>query len=621
MGVPAEDAAGEDEEVVIEILGQDVVQLQARGGAKVGAVSRRAGAEVVVEPDESEGGAVIGGRIRISGAPSKVAKATAMLKAMVAFSEAEMHDAMPCKWFAAGFCCRSAGGDRCPDGAHSDDLAQEVAQEWLAMAPRAPAAPPAVQAGAVEAEPEDDGEQLAEVDPYMLPVDDDEVDGGGFAASAEAQQANAGVSLEAGALDDLAATHRPGCGRLLPLSVRPVLLILGMDGPGRRPQAAGDDEIVELAVLAVCPESRREVGRFHRFTKPVAWAAQDAELRHRHPESCFNTASSAILFTDVLADLLDWVPGLLGQPLDSLQKEDLLFVVRQDSDMELVLPRQCSIPEQGTVDIALQNFLWCRWACLKDAFQMHFSLKAEASPSQVRQMLRHLRIPPQPNSKHSRCMRDVSDLSRITKELLRIGWKPQPSAWRDTVTASTQFTLRPVLSAPGHIAGPSSFVVPGGVPALGGFMATSAHGMGAVGSAATSSWSPPWAEVVPTLAQPTLAPSQPGTRAAMAAAFAAALGTAVLQPPPPAGDVAPRPTDGLQPKAFVHREPPSSAVSPTTSATAQAQSQPPWRIPIGSPATKLPRLEITAKKQEDDEEQLPGTRAKAPPPTIELRVS
>jgi len=224
-------------------------------------------------------------------------------------------------------------------------------------------------------------------------------------------------------------------------SGQPLLLALFCSGPGQRGFNDAEEEIVEFALVAVCSSTGKEVGRFHRFLKPSVWEARNAELRLQFAPACFNGEISAIAFTDMLADLLDWIPSLLGVDLDEVTPEDVLFVSARDVEIQMTLPRACNLPVPETVDLALQNFFFCRWACLKDVFRAHFSLPNEEAPVNLRAMLRHFGLHRPETGRFTGCMLDAACVSRVVQEILRTGWEPQATAWRDSVTAPTQFLL------------------------------------------------------------------------------------------------------------------------------------------------------------------------------------
>eukprot|EP00913_Durusdinium_trenchii_P031558 g29550.t1 len=91
-------------------------------------------------------------------------------------------------------------------------------------------------------------------------------------------------------------------------------------------------------------------------------------MREANPAACFSDKPAAVHFTDALADLLDWLPRLLGVSMDEMRTEDILFVSPRDFEVQSLLPRRCSL--NGAVDYGLQDFFFRRWCCLKDYFSV-----------------------------------------------------------------------------------------------------------------------------------------------------------------------------------------------------------------------------------------------------------
>jgi len=168
-------------------------------------------------------------------------------------------------------------------------------------------------------------------------------------------------------------------------------LALGCEPGGihRCLKGEGEDEIVELAVIAICPNTKREVGRFHRFIRPSFWIQNEEALYLRFPADCFNT-NVAAPFADVLADFLDWLPIVLAKEIDDLTPEDFLFVCWRDQELETFLPKQCNTPEPGAVAEELQNIFFSRWVCLRDVFIDLYSMTLDAAPQNSALMMKHL---------------------------------------------------------------------------------------------------------------------------------------------------------------------------------------------------------------------------------------
>lgn len=223
---------------------------------------------------------------------------------------------------------------------------------------------------------------------------------------------------------------------------KPLLLAIGCELSGaHRFNGEGEDEIAEMAVIAICPRSKREVGRFHRWVKPHYWIQEEEALKGRFAADCFNSSSSAVGFTDALADILDWLPGVLGATIDDLSPEDFMFVGWRDHEVQVLLPKQCNTPP-GAVDEQLQNVFFSRWVSLKDVFISHFSMSIEIAPQNSALMMKHLGLshaydPMQRNL----ATQSASSTGRILQELLRNGWEAKATAWRETVSGPANFLL------------------------------------------------------------------------------------------------------------------------------------------------------------------------------------
>ncbi|OLP93364.1 hypothetical protein AK812_SmicGene24746 [Symbiodinium microadriaticum] len=233
---------------------------------------------------------------------------------------------------------------------------------------------------------------------------------------------------------------------------RPLLLTVSCGGaappplagsaPGPRPATGGgigcfEEELIELCIVAVDWEKAEEVSRFHRFIRPGEWDEKDAEMRQAFPPSCF-APTKALAFSDVLADLMDWLPNLLGVTLDEVMPEDFLWVSPRDWEIQNLLPRRCAY---AGVDCGLQDFFLRRWCCLKDVFRQHFALPNEAAPNGLSAMARYLGQAPSDKAKRTFCMDENAIVVRVTLELARKGWKPTATAWRASVMAPTTFLL------------------------------------------------------------------------------------------------------------------------------------------------------------------------------------
>eukprot|EP00440_Ansanella_granifera_P069919 gb/GFBE01075857.1/.p1 GENE.gb/GFBE01075857.1/~~gb/GFBE01075857.1/.p1 ORF type:complete len:494 (+),score=134.74 gb/GFBE01075857.1/:1-1482(+) len=383
---------GDEVEETLQVSKAQAGQLAGPGGAgPARTVEMRTGAQVLV--DRTSGG---GATVTIKGAKATVKKALLMLKALVAFKEAASPEERGvCHWFACGF-CRDGGKDEdeegCEAGLHSSKIAAEIEAAWLAKAPK-----PALEGEAVKASGR----------PVLL-----------------------ALSCSGGAAMPVLPAGIPGT------AVPPLGRTFAGGGIG-----CAEEDLLELSIVAVDPKTSSEVGRFHRFVRPVVWDRQDEDLRQKHPAACFADKPVAAPFTDVLADLLDWLPGMLGAELDDIKPEDVLLVSARDWEVQTLLPRRCNAPEHGTVDASLQDFFFSRWCCLKDVFRSHFALPNEAAPNSLRMMARHLGLPGTDQVKRSLCMDENTMLVRVTLELLKQGWEPKATAWRDAAAAQTQFLL------------------------------------------------------------------------------------------------------------------------------------------------------------------------------------
>lgn len=324
-----------------------------------------------------------GADVTIRGSKTGVAKATTLLKALVAFKEsASPEERGICPWFACGFCREHREDeDGCEAGLHSAEIILQVQADWLSKTPK----------------PSIEGEMpKVKSRPLLLTV---------------------------------------SCGGAAPPP-------LAGSAPGPRPATGGgigcfEEELIELCIVAVDWEKAEEVSRFHRFIRPGEWDEKDAEMRQAFPPSCF-APTKALAFSDVLADLMDWLPNLLGVTLDEVMPEDFLWVSPRDWEIQNLLPRRCAY---AGVDSGLQDFFLRRWCCLKDVFRQHFALPNEAAPNGLSAMARYLGQAPSDKAKRTFCMDENAIVVRVTLELARKGWKPTATAWRASVMAPTTFLL------------------------------------------------------------------------------------------------------------------------------------------------------------------------------------
>lgn len=211
-------------------------------------------------------------------------------------------------------------------------------------------------------------------------------------------------------------------------AVKPILLILDFEGGGQHSGRDGEDEIIEVPVLAMCSETGRELGRFHRFSRPGFWDRERESMQRRYPPECFNDGSSAVPFPQVLADLRSWICQLLELPSgDQLTSDHFLFLTCGNWDVKTVMPRQCNNPVAGTVDFTTQQLFCARWSNLKEIFKEHYKLSDAAAPTGMRGMLNRLKIPL--FGQHHLGMDDVSNLAKIAQTMISQGARMHPTGY------------------------------------------------------------------------------------------------------------------------------------------------------------------------------------------------
>mmetsp|Transcript_43795 Transcript_43795/g.93751 ORF Transcript_43795/g.93751 Transcript_43795/m.93751 type:complete len:650 (+) Transcript_43795:62-2011(+) len=218
----------------------------------------------------------------------------------------------------------------------------------------------------------------------------------------------------------VALAPEPGSQELLADSKLPLLLLLDLEGGGNRDGTDGEDEIIEVPILAMCPESGRELGRFHRFARPGFWDREALSMQQRfHPDS-FNRNSSAVPFPALIVQMQSFICKVLQIPsIDRLQKDSFLFVTCGNWDVKTAIPLQCNKPTAGTVPFETQKTLFNRWSNLKDVFREHYRLDPSRAPTGMRGMLNRLKIPLQ--GQHHLGMDDVSNLAKIMKRMISEG--------------------------------------------------------------------------------------------------------------------------------------------------------------------------------------------------------
>eukprot|EP00747_Dinoflagellata_sp_TGD_P211981 gnl/TRDRNA2_/TRDRNA2_85131_c0_seq1.p1 gnl/TRDRNA2_/TRDRNA2_85131_c0~~gnl/TRDRNA2_/TRDRNA2_85131_c0_seq1.p1 ORF type:complete len:683 (-),score=126.98 gnl/TRDRNA2_/TRDRNA2_85131_c0_seq1:239-2257(-) len=222
--------------------------------------------------------------------------------------------------------------------------------------------------------------------------------------------------------------HAPVTGSVK-TAKKPLLLLLDLEGGGNPNGRDGENEIIEVPVLAMCPLTGSELGRFHRFVRPGHWDREKEQMSWRHHASCFNEAASSVPFPEVIASLLSWIGTLLEVPPSRLSAEDFLFVTCGDWDVKIMLPKQCNNPSPGTIDIATQRLLFARWCNLKYAFRDHFKLPEFHAPTGMRGMLNRLKI--ELSGQHHLGMDDVSNLAKVLKALVCQGATIEPTGFAE----------------------------------------------------------------------------------------------------------------------------------------------------------------------------------------------
>merc|ERR1711933_230512 len=145
-------------------------------------------------------------------------------------------------------------------------------------------------------------------------------------------------------------------------------------------------------------------------------------MRRRFAASCFNDESPAVAFPDAVAQMRKWIRTLLQlSPAEMLVSDRFLFVTCGNWDVMTAIPRQCSKPVPGTVDVGTQQLLFSRWCNLKEAFREHYKLPIAVAPTGMRGMLNRLRITLA--GQHHLAMDDVSNLAKILRILIGEGCK------------------------------------------------------------------------------------------------------------------------------------------------------------------------------------------------------
>eukprot|EP00932_Pfiesteria_piscicida_P017862 SRR837773.4740.p1 GENE.SRR837773.4740~~SRR837773.4740.p1 ORF type:complete len:539 (+),score=99.05 SRR837773.4740:228-1619(+) len=176
----------------------------------------------------------------------------------------------------------------------------------------------------------------------------------------------------------------------------------------------------------MCPITGRELGRFHRFSRPGYWDREAMSMRQRFAPECFNTGTSSVPFPTVIHQMKIWLCKILGiaSPAE-LRPESFLFVTCGNWDVKTAIPLQCNKPVPGTVDFQTQQLMFQRWCNLKDVFREHYRLDPNRAPTGMRGMLNRLKIPLQ--GQHHLGMDDVSNLAKILTRIVSEGCVIEPT--------------------------------------------------------------------------------------------------------------------------------------------------------------------------------------------------
>eukprot|EP00667_Euglena_gracilis_P008074 EG_transcript_8168 len=210
-------------------------------------------------------------------------------------------------------------------------------------------------------------------------------------------------------------THKPGEGAVmeerwlrkgdLPDGRAPDLRFGGRQSMKLQPFAVylildleGQDEIIELPVLALRAADLRVIGRFHRWVRPKELFDRRSGVR--------NPASNAVPFREALAALLEWTLRMEQQA-----GGPAAFVTCGDWDLKTQVPRQCSvsgIPVPQRME---------RWVNLKDVF--NFFYRPQYRVTGMKGMLRVLQLGLE--GTHHLGMDDVDNIARCAIRLMQDG--------------------------------------------------------------------------------------------------------------------------------------------------------------------------------------------------------
>lgn len=167
----------------------------------------------------------------------------------------------------------------------------------------------------------------------------------------------------------------------------------------------GRDEIIEFPVLVFHVGSMREVGRFHRWVRPV----ELFKSRKLNPES------QAIPFPQVLKEFESWMARDMKISLNN-PESSIAFVTCGNWDIKSQVPKQCAIAR-----IPVPQWI-SRWINIKDVFNNFY--RSSRKVTGMRGMLRRLEMLGEDGSVegvHHLGMDDVENISRVLLRMLEDG--------------------------------------------------------------------------------------------------------------------------------------------------------------------------------------------------------
>jgi len=171
---------------------------------------------------------------------------------------------------------------------------------------------------------------------------------------------------------------------------------------------AGQEEIIEFPVIVVDATTLNEVGRFHRWIRPV-------QLFEGMP---LNPASTAIPFVTALQQFEEWLSGVI--PKD----KTFSFVICGDWDLKTQIPKQCSIS-----NCSVPTYMH-RWINLKDVFT-HFYERKVHGMKEMLQRLHMLDSQGQVEGFHHLGMHDTENIAKILVRVIQDGAVVSTTAVRE----------------------------------------------------------------------------------------------------------------------------------------------------------------------------------------------